>query len=100
MSKPKSVPTTVLPSDAHPSITRQAYYARLCKGWDLDRAKSEPAHRSPSTPFEGMVRGRSLGFRLPKEWEPEYLAAVAESGLTASDWVAIAVGEKLRKQSP
>jgi len=97
MSKRKAVPTTVLPHDAHPSITRQTYYIRLCKGWDLDRAKSEPAHRSPSTPFEGMIRGKGRSFRLPQEWDDDFLAAVEKSGLTASDWVAIAVGEKLRK---
>jgi hypothetical protein len=82
-------------------------YARLRSGWDKQRAITEqPAKNSFSKLprdsngelFTLDPKGKTRSYQLPIRIEPEFESAIAASGISASDWIAQAVSEKLEAQ--
>ena len=82
-------------------------YARLRSGWDKQKAITEqPAKNTfsnlPRDPngelFSLDPKGKTRSYQLPIRIEPEFESAIASSGISASDWIAQAVSEKLEAQ--
>ena len=86
-----------LPKDAHPSISKESYSYRIRQGWDPTKAKFMPSRQDKKPAFPDIPRGRSWAFKLPADWENDFEVEVAFSGMTISDFVAVAIGEKLGK---
>lgn len=86
-----------IPEDAHHSISTQTYRNRIRAGWSRTKAKLTPSRESKEHAFPDIPRGKSRAFKLPADWETDFDVEVAFSGLTVSDWVAVAIGEKLGK---
>ena len=86
-------------------IPRTTLYRRISSGWDLERAISEPPKRANNKKrkrnedgiFVDTGKGKQRGFTIPEEWEPVLEQAVADSGLTQSEWVGKVIVDKLKR---
>lgn len=85
-------------------IPRTTAYNRIRAGWDLDEAVTKPSRKVASKKkrneegiFEGTGKGKSRGFTLREEWEPALEQAIADSGLTQSEWVEEIIIDKLKR---
>lgn len=90
-------------ADSH-NIPRVTVYKRLQRGWDLERAittppKSEPRQERSDGRFSGDEKGKPRSIRLPKEWDEELDQAIAESGMSQSDWIAEVIVNKLKRNA-
>lgn len=87
-------------------LATNTVYARLSRGWDLEKAITEPPKSSPpplERNEEGSLisdapKGKQRSIRLPAEWDEVADKAIAESGLSQSEWVANAIVNYLKKQ--
>lgn len=85
-------------------LATNTVYARLSRGWDLKKAITEPPKSSPpplERNEEGSLisdapKGKQRSIRLPVEWDEVADRAIAESGLTQSEWVANAIVNYLK----
>jgi hypothetical protein len=84
-------------------IPRTTAYNRIRAGWDLDEAITKPSRKVASMKrneegiFEGTGKGKTRGFTLREEWETALEKAIADSGLTQSEWVEKIIIDKLKK---
>jgi predicted transcriptional regulator len=85
-------------------IPRTTLYNRIRAGWDIDEAISKPSssvakkkQRNEEGIFVGVGKGKTRGFSVKEEWEEELDKAIAESGLTQSEWVEQTVISKLKQ---
>lgn len=84
-------------------------YARIKRGWGVERAITEPSksmphlkemHRNEGGELisdSGAPKGKIRSFRLPEELDEMADRAIAESGKTQSDWAADIVAQYLLK---
>lgn len=86
-------------------------YARLRSGWDKETAITQ---KPGANPFANLDRdpngelvsrdpkGKTRSFQIPARYDVDLDAAIASSGISASDWFAQAAIAKLEleKQSP
>lgn len=90
-------------------ISIQTVYQRLKRGWDLERAVTEPPktpqHLSKLSRDEGMIRSgnrpkgsKTYGFVYYKDREKQLDQAIAESGLSVSDFMSKIVDDYLEKR--
>ena len=88
-------------------ISIQTVYQRIKRGWDLDRAVTQkpktPPHLSKGRD-EGMIKAgdrpkgsKTYGFVYYKDREEKLDQAIAESGLSISDFMSNIVDEYLDK---
>ncbi len=90
-------------ADSH-NIPRVTVYKRLQRGWDVERSittppKSEPRQERSDGRFSGDEKGKPRSIRLPKEWDEELDQAIAESGMSQSDWIAEVIVNKLKRNA-
>ena len=82
-------------------IPEVTVYKRIQRGWDIEKAistlpKKQPRGRKGGK-FAGEGKGKPRSFRMPANWDKEMDRAIAESGLTESEWIAIALVNKLKR---
>ncbi len=90
-------------------IAPNTVYARLQRGWDLERAISEPPKKlrqleKLSRNEEGSLvtakpKGRIRSLRLDRDLDEKVDEAIASSGLTMADWFSDFVREHLNSKS-
>ena len=85
-------------------IPRTTLYNRIRAGWDIDRAISEPSKkikgkkkRNEEGFFVDTGKGKPRGFTVREEWERALDQAIADSGLTQSEWVEKTIIDKLKR---
>ena len=85
-------------------IPRTTLYNRIRAGWDLDRAISEPSKKTVNKKkrneegiFVDTGKGKPRGFTVREEWEKALEQAIADSGLTQSEWVEKTIIDKLKR---
>jgi len=85
-------------------IPRTTLYNRIRAGWDIEKAISEPSRKVASKKkrneegvFEGTGKGKSRGFTVQEEWESALEQAIADSGLSQSEWVEKVIIDKLKR---
>jgi hypothetical protein len=90
-------------------IAYNTVYTRMQRGWDKHRAITESPKTSPAQTLglernaEGSIisdnpKGKQRSIRLPAEWDEKADQAIAQSGLTQSEWVAGVIVEHLQKK--
>lgn len=87
-------------------IPLQTAYKRLQRGWEVERAITTPPKAAPGQKLNREMgefttnepKGKQRSIRLPAEWDEKADQAIAESGLTQSEWIGMAVVEYLKKQ--
>ncbi|WPF87340.1 hypothetical protein WEU38_11005 [Cyanobacterium aponinum AL20118] len=83
-------------------------YARLQRGWDLEKAVSSPPKKNARimeakrdegwlVPSERPRLKHSYSTNIPEDIEPLFNEALSESGLTRSEFIAHAIEEYLTK---
>lgn len=84
-------------------IPRTTAYNRVRAGWDLDEAVTKPSRKVASMKrneegiFEGTGKGKTRGFTVREEWETVLEKAIADSGLTQSEWVEKTIIDSLKR---
>ena len=88
-------------------LSLQTVYGRLKRGWEVERAITEPPqstnfHNLPRSPTGEVTRGEHKKGRLRsiRFWDymdEEIDKAIAASGMNQSDWVTMAVEEYYQK---
>jgi hypothetical protein len=85
-------------------IPRTTLYNRIRAGWDIDEAISKQSkkiagekQRNEEGPLIGTDKGKSRAFRVREEWQKALDQAIADSGLTQSEWVEKVIIDKLKK---
>jgi hypothetical protein len=85
-------------------IPRTTLYNRIRAGWDIDEAISKPSkkiagekQRNEEGFFIGTDKGKSRAFRVKEEWQEALDQAIADSGLTQSEWVEKVIIDKLKR---
>lgn len=82
-------------------------YKRLQRGWEVERAITTPPKEVPGRPLNrengefsssDEPKGKQRSIRLSAEWDEIADKAIADSGLTQSEWIGMAVVEYLKKQ--
>lgn len=85
------------------NIPRTTLYNRIRSGWDIEKAISEPPRRTVKIErdkegtFIGIGKGKPRGFTVREEWEKALETAIADSGLTQSEWVEKVIINKLKR---
>ncbi len=84
------------------NIPLTTVYKRLKRGWDLEKAITQPPResnrkRSEEGEFIGSGKGKPRCFTLPLEWDEKLEKAIADSELNQSEWVAQVVMNKLKR---
>lgn len=84
-------------------ILPNTLYARLNRGWDIEKAITTPPRKQPHLSKmkrneEGEIvtdheKGKARGVRFPKEKDDLIDEAIANSGMTQSDFIAVATLE-------
>ena len=89
------------------NLSLQTVYARLKRGWDVERAVTEKpkqttVHDLPRSetgellPHE-LPKGKQRSIRLYKHMDDDIDEAIASSGMTQSDFVSMAVEQFYKK---
>ncbi len=85
-------------------IPKTTLYNRIRAGWDIERAISEPSKktkdkkkRNKEGTFADTGKGRPRGFTVKEEWDKALDQAIADSGLTQSEWVEKTIIDKLKR---
>jgi hypothetical protein len=79
-------------------------YKRLQRGWDVDKAITEPPReskrkRDDEGQFIGVGKGKPRSFTLPKEWDEKLDKAISLSNLSPSECVAQLIVNELKKMN-
>lgn len=85
-------------------IPRTTLYNRIRAGWDVEDAISKPSkkiagkkERNEEGFFVGIGKGKPRGFTVKEEWDSVLDQAIADSGLTQSEWVEKIIVDKLKR---
>ena len=85
-------------------IPHTTVYNRLRAGWSVEDAITKPsqkrkirAKRNEDGVFESIGKGKGRAFTLDEEWETALEKAIADSGLSQSEWVEKVVIGKLKR---
>lgn len=99
----KVPPDKMAIADAN-GIPRSTLYTRLSKGWNIDRAISEPPRkkavnleRNEEGVFVSAGKGKARHFSLPEELDEKLDKAIAKSGLAPSQWIEETVINRLKR---
>ncbi|MDJ0743346.1 MAG: hypothetical protein QNJ32_08290 [Xenococcaceae cyanobacterium MO_167.B27] len=100
----KLVPPDKLAIAIKNKISRTTLYNRIRAGWDIDKAISEPPRkrtvnleRNEAGVFVGVGKGKQRTFSLPKDLDEKLDMAIAESGLSPSQWIEETIINKLKQ---
>ena len=85
-------------------VPRTTVYKRIQRGWDVERAVRTPPVeqvrlREKGGKFTGKTKGKPRSFRMPVDWDEKMDSAIAESGLSEGEWIAIALVNELKRSS-
>ena len=91
-------------------IPRSTIYARLSKGWDIEKAISEPPRKRPQLKKlqknkdgelinTGEKKGKSRTIRFPESKDDLLDKAIAESGMNQVDFIVNATLEYINNRS-
>ena len=84
-------------------IPKVTIYKRLDRGWDIEKAITKPTRKPKNVKREDGLfvdagRGERRYFSLPVKWENDFEKAIADSGLSESEWVERVVIDRLKAQ--
>lgn len=82
-------------------IPKVTVYKRLDRGWDVEKAITKPTRKPKNVKREDGLfvdagRGERRYFSLPVKWEDNLEKAIANSGLSESEWIEQVIIEKLK----
>ena len=82
-------------------IPKVTVYKRLDRGWDVEKAITKPTRKLKNLKREDGLfvdagRGGRTYFSLPVEWENDFKQAIADSGMSESEWVEQVVIDRLK----
>ena len=83
-------------------IPKVTVYKRLDRGWDVEKAITQPTRKPKNVKREDGVfvnagRGERRYFSLPVEWEKDFERAIANSEMSESELIEYIVIDYLKK---
>lgn len=83
-------------------IPKVTVYKRLDRGWDVEKAITKPTRKPKNVKREDGLfvdsgRGKRRYFSLPVKWEDDLKKAIADSGLSESEWIEQVIIDRLKK---
>jgi hypothetical protein len=83
-------------------IPKVTVYKRLDRGWDIDRAITEPTRkvareRDEKGEFVSQGRGKPRTITLPEEWDEVFDEVIESSKISQSEWISELVVNKLKR---
>jgi hypothetical protein len=98
----KLVPPEKLAIAEEKGIPAVTVYKRLKRGWDLEKAITEPTRvsnrqRDNSGEFVDIGKGQTWRFSMSQEWDELLEKAIADSGMNQYDFIAQIVINKLKR---
>ena len=84
-------------------IPRVTLYKRIKAGWDVKEAITKPTRKVGNKKREDGLfvdagRAKARFFSLPVEWDDKLSEAIADSGMSESEWLEQLVIKKLKSK--
>ena len=88
----------------HNNIPVVTVYKRLDRGWDVEKAITKPTRKPRNIKrkdglFVNAGRGKSRHFSVAVEWERDLDQAIADSGISESEWIEKIIIDRLKSES-
>ena len=84
-------------------IPKVTLYKRVKAGWDIEEAITKPTRKVGNKKREDGLfvdagKAKARFFSLPQEWDDKLAKAIADSGMSESEWLEQLIIEKLKEK--